>query len=275
MYVWAREVLFLGTCFARQQAHRSTQEKLILNLRGTLQLADASGRLINVRSCIIPSGLWLDETVLNASGAVVGIYHLAPFSQDYAALRTIMTPTTDGVYYGHPNEDEVVRAAIDARDQKHLSAAEARAILRAALFPAEIATGVFRDFDPRIIEVAKCIRDSILVENVSLTKLARDVQLSVSRLEKLFKEQAGLPITQYRMRYRVFISTILMALGYSMTEAALCAGFSNSAHLSRSYRSINGLTPSAMFLKPPHLDPVIDDSAMSLVAPLLAGRVAV
>lgn len=275
MYVWAREVLFLGTCFARQEAHRSTQEKLILSLKGALKLADGAGRMINVRSCVIPSGLWLDKNILDATRAVVAIHHLAPFSQDYAALRTVMKPAIEGIYYGHPNEDEVVRTAIDIRDRKHVSAAEARATLRAALFPPEIATGVFREFDPRIIEVAKRIRESLLIENVSLTELARDVQLSVSRLEKLFKEQAGLPITQYRMRYRVFIATILIALGRSMTEAALSAGFSNSAHLSRSYRTINGLTPSAMFLRPPHLDPVIDDSAMGLVAPLLQGQVAV
>ncbi|WP_181919375.1 helix-turn-helix transcriptional regulator [Alkalilimnicola ehrlichii] len=119
--------------------------------------------------------------------------------------------------------------------------------------------------------MARRIRESSL-ENIPLSQFADAVRLSTSRLEKLFKEQVGLPITQYRTRYRVFISSILMALGHSMTEAALSAGFSSSAHLSRAYRAINGMTPSAVFLKPPCLNTIVDRSALNVVAPVLAGK---
>jgi len=272
-YIWAREALFLDTCYARQEPHRSTQEKLILSLKGSLKVRGKHGRRVDVRSCLLPTGLLHEPSVIDASEAVLAIYYLAPFSQDYAALSSLMKAAIPGVYYGHPREGDAIRACIDVRNQKHVPPAEARKALRSHLFPDGIGDGVYREFDPRVVFVARRIRESMF-EKMPLAQLAAEVQLSESRLEKLFKEQAGLPITQYRMRYRVFISTILMALGYSMTDAALYAGFSSSAHLSRVYRTINGMTPSAVFLRPPYLDPVIDDSAMQLVAPLLGKKLA-
>lgn len=268
LYMWAREVLYLGVCPARQQPRRSTQEKLILSLDGTLNVLTGDGRKVGTRSCLIPSGLWIDDSVLDASQAVVAIYHLAPFSQDYAAMSRVMTPAADGVHYDHCNEQAAVQAAIDIRDGRWIPPAQARDGLRARLLPPRIANRSFREFDRRVVHVARRIRES-LFDGITLTELAAEVHLSLSRLEKLFKQQAGLPITQYRMRYRVFIATILMALGHSMTDAALYAGFSNSAHLSRSYRTLNGITPSEVFLRPPFLEPVIDDTAMDLVLPLI------
>nr|ACC95209.1 AraC-like protein [uncultured bacterium] len=268
LFIWAREALYLGTCKSRQTAHRTTQEKLVLSLQGSLKLLTPQGSRISVRSCLLPTDLWLDRNILDASEAVIGVYYLASFSQDYAALASIMQPAQPGIYHSHPNEHAIIQIALDIRNRKQICPIQACEQLRAQLIPSELANRVFREFDPRVIAVAKHIRETLL-QKVMLADLARKVRLSSSRLEKLFKAQTGLAITTYRMRCRVFISTILMALGYSMTEAALCAGFANSAHLSRSYRAINGITPSALFLRPPYLDTTIAPSAMELLTPFL------
>lgn len=273
LYMWSREVLFLGTGPARQQPRRATQEKLVLALNGTLRVRTPDGQMRPTRSCVIPAGLWIDPSILHAGTAVVAIYYLAPFSQDYAALASVMKPAASGIYYGHPDEANLLEAAISIRDGR-FTPQGARQRLREALIPRAIAQRRFREFDERVVHVARLIRQSIF-DGLTLGELADAVQLSSSRLEKLFKEQAGLPITQYRMRYRLFLASILMAAGQSMTDAALCAGFSNSAHLSRSYRALNGMTPSDVFARPPFVETVIDDSALELVAPLTEGTIAV
>ena len=84
-----------------------------------------------------------------------------------------------------------------------------------------------------------------------------DLTDEVLSLEKLFKDQIGVPITKYRLRYRVFIGIIQLALGRSVTEAALTAGFASSAHFSKSFTAINGIPPSTTFLKPPYLEVLI------------------
>jgi AraC-like DNA-binding protein len=201
----------------------------------------------------------------------MGICFLPPFSQAYPALASLMTPVGDGIHCDHPDGGRVIATMTDVRNHGGITAGTASAMIRSSLIPERLQNLTFREFDPRVLAVARRIRTS-LPGAPALPDLAREVRLSESRLEKLFKEQAGLPITQYRVRFRVFISTIIMALGYSVTEAALLGGFANSAHLSRCYRQVNGLTPSSTFLHPPCLDALVDESAIELVAPLLGGQ---
>lgn len=274
LLLWSHEVLFLGACLSRQAPYRTTQELMVVCLEGSLTIRPESHAPVSTRSCLIPPGTWLDRTLIEGHGPVLGIYFLAPFSQDYPALASRMTHQGDGLYCHHQEETAVIRAMTDARNQPVITPGEARSLVRDTLIPPALQGLTFREYDPRALTVAKRIRED-LHDAPSLTTLANEVNLSESRLEKLFKEQAGLPITQYRLRYRVFISTIIMALGYSVTEAALLAGFSNSAHLSRCYRQVNGVTPSSTFLNKPYLDSVIDKSAMALVTPLLEGQPAV
>ncbi|GGY75016.1 hypothetical protein GCM10007071_22760 [Marinobacter zhanjiangensis] len=271
LLIWSREVMFLGTCFSRQEPYRTTQELMVVCLQGSLGVKSARGTTISTRTCLIPAGVRLEPDLVENRQAVLGIYFLAPFSQDHAALASQMTEIGSGIFCHHPDEAAVIRAMTQVRNQPVTTTREARSVVRDALIPKSLQGLVFRDYDPRALTVAKRIRAD-LHDAPSLATLAEEVNLSESRLEKLFKEQAGLPITQYRVRYRVFISTIIMALGYSITEAALLSGFSNSAHLSRCYRQVNGVTPSSTFLNPPYIDSVLDPSAISLVEPMLDGQ---
>ncbi len=274
LLVWSHDVLFLGTCPSRQEPYRTTQELMVVCLEGSLTIRPGRDAPVSTRSCLIPPGAWLDRTLIEGHKPVLGIYFLAPFSQDYPALASRMTHLGNGLYCHHQEETAVIRAMTEARNQPVITPGEARTLVRDILIPPALQGLTFREYDPRALTVARRIRED-LHDTPSLNTLANEVNLSESRLEKLFKEQAGLPITQYRVRYRVFISTIIMALGYSITEAALLAGFSNSAHLSRCYRQVNGVTPSSTFLNRPYLDSVLDKSATALVTPLLEGQPAV
>lgn len=267
----AREVIFLGSCRSRQEVYRTTQELMLVCLKGSMTIRHWDGSPVTTGTCLVPPGILLDRHRIDMREAVMGICFLPPLSQAYPALASLMAPVGDGIYCHHPHEAKVIATMTDVRNKGGITAGTASAMIRASLIPEHLQNLTFREFDPRVLTVARRIRTS-LHDAPALSDLAREVRLSESRLEKLFKEQAGLPITQYRVRYRVFISTIIMALGYSVTEAALLGGFANSAHLSRCYRQVNGLTPSSTFLHPPCLDALLDDSAIELVAPLLEGH---
>lgn len=265
--------MFLGTCFSRQEAYRTTQEVMLVCLHGQMTIR-AGGAPVTTRSCLLPPGTWLDDKVIDCRRAVTGLYFLAPFSQDYPTLASIMTALGHGIHCHHPDEQALIGAMKTARNRSGITTTAARSLVRDALIPPDRRGLTFREFDPRVIDVARQLRTSVH-HAPPLAELAESVNLSESRLEKLFKEQTGLPITQYRVRYRVFISTIIMALGYSVTEASLLAGFSNSAHLSRCYRQVNGVTPSSTFLSQPYVESLLDDSATGLVAALLEEQSAV
>lgn len=81
-------------------------------------------------------------------------------------------------------------------------------------------------------------------ENLSAQSLADQLGLSVSRLEHLFTEHIGMPLRSYRLWVRCRNAAQLLANGGSLTDAALSAGFYDSAHFSNAFKRAFGLPPS-------------------------------
>jgi AraC-like DNA-binding protein len=101
------------------------------------------------------------------------------------------------------------------------------------------------EVDPRIQTAIKWLQDKHLSQKVTVAELARHSCLSESRLMHLFTKQIGIPIRRYILWLRVLSAMRSIAQGkVSVTEAAHAAGFSDSAHLARTYRRVFGLTIS-------------------------------
>ena len=84
-------------------------------------------------------------------------------------------------------------------------------------------------------------------ENIVAGDLAGWTSLSESRARHLFKEETGVPFTQY-IKWLRMMKAIKYACtsGINLTEAAHMAGFSDSAHLSRMFKEFFGLMPSSV-----------------------------
>jgi AraC-like DNA-binding protein len=84
-------------------------------------------------------------------------------------------------------------------------------------------------------------------ENIVAGDLAKWTSLSESRARHLFKEETGVPFTQY-LKWLRMMKAIKHACtsGKSLTDAAHMAGFSDSAHLSRMFKQFFGLMPSSV-----------------------------
>lgn len=99
--------------------------------------------------------------------------------------------------------------------------------------------------DPRIVSTLNLLREKYLSQKLSIGDIARHVCLSESRLIHLFTEQVGIPLRRYVLWMRLLTAFRMAAQGeQSLTQAAHGAGFSDSAHLSRTSRSMFGVTPS-------------------------------
>jgi AraC-like DNA-binding protein len=85
------------------------------------------------------------------------------------------------------------------------------------------------------------------VKKVSLEEIAATVYLSESRIIHLFKEQTGIPIRRYLLWLRLIEALKAIFSGASFTAAAHETGFSDSAHLSRTFKQMFGLTLSELF----------------------------
>jgi AraC-like DNA-binding protein len=69
-----------------------------------------------------------------------------------------------------------------------------------------------------------------------------------SRARHLFKEQAGVSFKRYLKWLKTMEAVKYTCTANSnLTEAAHMAGFSDSAHLSRTFKEMFGLSPSSIF----------------------------
>ena len=83
---------------------------------------------------------------------------------------------------------------------------------------------------------------------LTLHSAARMAGLSPSRLSHLFVEQTGLSFRTYRLWIRLTCAVRLMTEGLTLTAVAHEAGFSDSAHFSRTFRRMFGLAPANLKL---------------------------
>jgi AraC-like DNA-binding protein len=80
-------------------------------------------------------------------------------------------------------------------------------------------------------------------EDRSLDRLSELAGLSPSRFMHTFTESLGVPLRPYVLWLRLQHAAGRLLAGASATEAAHEAGFSDAAHLSRTFRRTLGTTP--------------------------------
>lgn len=98
--------------------------------------------------------------------------------------------------------------------------------------------------DDRIDRVLRRLAQSPSEDEPSPAELAHMVALSESRFQHLFKAHVGLPLREYLLWRRLIVASRLIAEAGSLTRAAHDAGFSDSAHFSRTFRRMFGVTAS-------------------------------
>jgi AraC-like DNA-binding protein len=101
------------------------------------------------------------------------------------------------------------------------------------------------DVHPAVEKAARLLRDES--ESESLQVLAENCGLSRSRLSRLFKQQAGVSLVEYRQRQRLERFMAIYGSGRRLTllDAALHAGFGSYANFHRVFTRLMRQSPAA------------------------------
>lgn len=110
--------------------------------------------------------------------------------------------------------------------------------------------------DERVRTCLEHIEANLHTNDFSLKHLAEVVYLSESRLQHLFKEQVGVPLTSYIQWFKVLKAVKYTLGGMSMTDAAQEGDFADSSHFSRAFRGMFGKSLSG-YLKDSRMVQVI------------------
>jgi len=101
-----------------------------------------------------------------------------------------------------------------------------------------------RPLDPRLEKALERIR-ALDEQTLPAQELASTAALSISQLERLFSGSLKLSVRRLVLWQRLRVALQRALGGASLTEAALAAGFADSAHFTRSVRHQFGLSPGA------------------------------
>lgn len=102
--------------------------------------------------------------------------------------------------------------------------------------------------DSRIQKAIEYIRAHVC-DGVTMTEVARVAALSPSRFRHLFLEQTGSAFRVYVLWLRLNVAIETAMAGKSWTESAYQSGFSDSAHLTRTFKRMFGINPATLVLE--------------------------
>jgi AraC-like DNA-binding protein len=143
------------------------------------------------------------------------------------------------------NEATALSARIHDRYAAGVEDEELNRCARDALARLAQQAAVVRLADPRIAKAVVEI-GARLDRPISLSEIAKAVHLSPGRFRHLFVAETGMPLRPYLLWRRLQHALALGVSGRSWTEAAHAANFADSAHLTRTFRKMFGVAPSAL-----------------------------
>ncbi|MEP5230290.1 MAG: AraC family transcriptional regulator [Alloalcanivorax sp.] len=239
LYLWRLRTLYVGY-LDNGITFSAGAHTLLFGLEDDV-LLKVSGEICRARTLLLPAGVSFSA---DSQGKQIACCFLDPLGRDYLFHQRLMQWREPGFYSDSSLQGRQLSVLKQAyRDS--LDADEVYGQLADLLFPAA-STEVegFRP-DARIARIIELIR-SDPAQNYSNDDLASQVGLSGARLQRVFKDATGIPIRRYRLWHRLFVTSTMMSMGSSLTDAALTAGFSDSSHLSHVFQNMLGMSPSAM-----------------------------
>ena len=178
---------------------------------------------------------------IDAEGAEVLLVFLDPESDAGASLRR----TFEGpVRLLSARERDRL---IDGADPAAIMRAGGVEWVRAALDALECASvAALRPVHPRVRRLLRLLSQLSPDADTSLDALATLAGLSPGRLMHVFTESVGIPVRPYMAWLRLQRAAGAISSGRSLSVAAHQAGFADAAHMSRTFRQMLGVAPSAL-----------------------------
>lgn len=244
LYLWDSRILQFS-CLNDLGDHQLGTGALIVSLGEPVELLEVEDA--NWRSCktaLIPPGC---RHEIRFKNQLVAILHVEPESIDYTNLSAGMRACNWAICYDHIDEQRLI-------DNMRTIYTYASPLEESHKLVQNVIYGFGYDYpheekiDTRIRKIVDLLKAEP-ANSYSMEEMAAMIDLSPTRFIHLFKEQMGVPMRRFRQSLRMKVVIQSVAAGHSLTEAAIDAGFTDSAHFSRAFRNMFGINPSSIFNK--------------------------
>lgn len=238
--IWKTYGLFLGR-LPEFGPRRQAAAALCVGLDGDIEISADEKTWYRCRTAM--TGPEVDHAIRFFDRRCALLF-LEPNTDDFARLKGTNTiRAQNGIFTALSEETYLL-------DFLHtVAATQNPAALQTLLDSFAIAPGLTHENpvpDARMQNIAQQVAQES-AENIPVEKLAAALGISVSSLEHQFKSQIGVPIRMFRTWFRLKAAILQLKEGLTLTEAALRAGFFDSAHFTRTFKEVFGLPPSEIF----------------------------
>jgi AraC-like DNA-binding protein len=234
--IGAGKTAYVG-CLGKVDWHQHGVPVFIAGLAGDFRLAGPDGRWLSCGAAVIPAGV---RHALDGGDDPLAVFYPEPNVATFADLLRLgcLWDATGRILVGQTATLGPFREFYEDRDSLGFAGEmldDLVQFLRARSGPPLL--------DPRIARVIEWLGHNP-EDLTALDELVRSDGLSVSRFVHLFSKEVGVPFRRFRIWNRLRAAGSMTLRGANLTDAAISAGFSDSAHFSRLYRETFGVTPS-------------------------------
>ena len=227
--------------YPKTAPHSHHAVQVTIALRGSFTLENADGPVSARVVAVAPDS----EHTFEASEGVIAHLFVDPDGRDGRTLQRTLFSGNTLVPITAPDLGEIsarLLADFDVFDAASPALTELGRALLAELVPDNP-----RDERPEArVRKMSAWAAARLDQPVSLEEAAAHVGLSSGRARHLFVESTGLPFRTYLLWLRVTKAVDLFSAGASLTDAAHVAGFSDSSHLSRTFKRMFGISADSL-----------------------------
>jgi AraC-like DNA-binding protein len=241
LHFWHEGVAFVGSDVANE-AHRHFTASLAFTLSRPFRARFDGGPWRTMHGMLVAPNTGQQ---MDARGCRVVIFQIDPESRAYARVG--------GVFAERGRVVDLPRALVE-----RLGVETERLLARDDFQPEALWSFVLGEvqgfeqplrLDRRVARVLELLKGD-LSRRTDVPALAAAVGLSPSRVVHLFNAQVGTSLRRYVLWLRLRHVVFCLAAGQSLTAASHDAGFADSAHLCRTFRSMFGLPLSTLFRSP-------------------------
>jgi AraC-like DNA-binding protein len=252
LYLWDKRTLYIGPLFESINLSQGAATLLVALDKPISFSLEGESECIECTSLLLPAGL---SVTVNTGDAIVANCNLDPLGADFSGLSVLMQKQHGKIGYDLKQYGEF-KQIYQSLLTEELDSDSAYDLLDDLLEKRFSQFYPNHAIDSRVAKVVEKIKQTA-DDNLSVDDLASLVNLSVPRLVQIFKKQTGVPMRRYRLWHRLFITAVEMAAGGNLTEAAMNAGFTDSAHFSHTFKAMFGMAPTTILLQPNGLKIVI------------------
>jgi len=229
-------VFYLGYS-GDSDAHKHYAVKIVLSYEGQVSIFSKDNQEIRDTGLVVPANT-LHRVQADGQQKVAFIF-MEPYSKSGRALLA-QYPGGNKIFKLMPDVSSACIRELGVIEQGVTSGnCDTKRIV-------SLLTGVNikpQSIDERVQKTIYYIQNH-LEEIESLESLAVILEISPRYLRKLFNQQVGMSLQRFRLWVKLRVALGHIAAGESFTMAAYAASFTDSAHFSRTFRSMFGIAPS-------------------------------